>query len=72
MRICQVGMEKCTYLKLTKASFICKFPCLLNQPPTSLQWSASFFDISLTPGTGPSMKTKRDREKGINTSVSAA
>lgn len=27
---------------------LCKFPCLLNLPPANLDWSASFFGLSLS------------------------
>lgn len=29
-----------------KSSLICKFPCLLKLPPSDLEWSISFFDLS--------------------------
>ena len=35
------------HLVATKFSLVCKFPCLLNLPRTNLEWSASFFSLSL-------------------------
>lgn len=31
----------------TKASLICKVPCLLNLPPINLEWPTSFFGYFL-------------------------
>ena len=40
-------VQRSTRLWVAKTSLVCKFRCLLNLPPTNLEWSASFFHLSL-------------------------
>ena len=40
-------VRRSTCLVLPKTSLICKFPCLLNLPPTNLEGAASFLGLSL-------------------------
>lgn len=42
------GCEDLPTSQLPKTSLICKFCCLLDLSPTSLEWSASFFGFSLS------------------------
>ena len=39
-------------LRLPKTTFVGKFLCLLNMPPTNLEWSASFFGLFLPSSYG--------------------
>lgn len=48
-----MGAEISTHLAATKTSIVCKSPCLLNLPPTNLEWSVCFFHLSLLSGFGP-------------------
>lgn len=41
------GLRHLYFLQLPKTSLLCKFPCLLKLPPTNLEWSGSFFILSL-------------------------
>ena len=40
-------VRRSTRLVTAKTSLICKFPSLLNLPPTHLGWLVSFFSLSL-------------------------
>lgn len=40
-------MRKSTHLEAAQGKPHSKFPCLLNLPSTSLEWSASFLSLSL-------------------------
>lgn len=42
-------------LRVPKISLLCKFPCLVNPPPTNLKCSASPFADSLSPGIGANL-----------------
>ena len=39
------GRGSLCILRLPRTSLVCEFPCLLNLPPTSLEWWASFFGL---------------------------
>lgn len=43
-------------------SFQCQFSCLLNLPPSNLEWPASFFGLSLPSGYGASFKLHPTRK----------
>ena len=47
LRFWQAGAYSFSSCGHPRTSLICKFPCLLNLPPTNLEWSASFFGLSL-------------------------
>ena len=57
------------YFSYGLLSLVCKFPCLLKLPPTSLKWPASFFGHSLPSVYETSLKFYPENSRGCTTYI---